>query len=90
MDRVLVIRAASLYFPVAVLPGWMQVLAKGLPVTHGLEALRRALLQGAGLRDVSGSLVILLGFSLAGWPLALWAFQASLDAARRRASLGHY
>jgi ABC-2 type transport system permease protein len=80
----------GVYFPITVLPPWLQTTAKLLPVTHGLEALRRALLEGAGFAEVKGSLLILFGFSVVGWPLALFSFGAALQAARRRASLGHY
>lgn len=80
----------GVYFPVAILPKWLYRIARLLPVTYGLEALRRAILEGAGWADVSGSLAALAGFSLVGWPLALLAFQGALGAARRRATLSHY
>ena len=80
----------GVYFPIAVLPTWLQTGAKLLPVTHGLEAMRRALLEGASLADLRSPLLILAAFSAAGWPLALGAFHIALQSARRRASLSHY
>jgi ABC-2 type transport system permease protein len=80
----------GVYFPVAILPKWLYLPAKLLPVTYGLEALRQTLLLGAGWTQVSGALAVLAAFSVVGWPLALLSFQLSLDAARRRATLAHY
>ncbi|MFH2204590.1 MAG: ABC transporter permease [Elusimicrobiota bacterium] len=80
----------GVYFPVAVLPSWLGGLALLLPVTHGLHAMRLALFEGAGLGEVARPLLILLGFSVFGWPLALAALRAALDSARRRSNLNHY
>jgi len=41
--------------PLARLPDWMQSLASGIPLTHGIQAARDVA-GGAGLADVSGSL----------------------------------
>lgn len=80
----------GVYFPVAVLPAWLAAAAKLLPVTHGLEALRRTMLQGAGLSDVRYPVLALAAFAAVGWPVALWSFTVALNAARRRATLSHY
>ncbi len=42
---------SGLAFPVEVLPKWGQVLAWGLPITHGVQATRWALLLGIGISD---------------------------------------
>jgi ABC-2 type transport system permease protein len=39
--------------PLDSLPGWMQTVAKGLPLTHGIQAAREVA-DGAALSDVSG------------------------------------
>jgi ABC-2 type transport system permease protein len=41
----------SLAFPVEVLPEWGQVIAWMIPMTHGVQATRYALLLGAGISD---------------------------------------
>ena len=41
-------------FPVASLPGWLQPVSKALPITYSLEAMRMAVLQGAGLESCGG------------------------------------
>lgn len=42
---------SGLAFPVEVLPEWGQILAWALPITHGVQATRWALLLGIGLSD---------------------------------------
>jgi ABC-2 type transport system permease protein len=42
-------------FPLDVLPGWLQVISRGVPMTYWLEAVRRALL-GSGGGEVLGGL----------------------------------
>jgi len=79
----------GVYFPVGVLPGWLQKAAACLPVTHGLEALRATLLRGAPLTEIREPLLVLLAFNLVGWPLSFAAFRTALRAALRRGTLGH-
>src|SRR5215813_4990930 len=43
---------SGVYYPVSVLPEWMQWLSKISPATYALEGIRRAVLDGAGVRDV--------------------------------------
>ena len=84
--------AASLYlltgaiFPITVLPGWLETIARYIPLTYWLEAMRRALWTDArnpvyhtGLShfDTSQILLILLATTLLtgalSLPLQLWA-----------------
>ena len=54
---------SGVVFPLDVLPGGLQWLGKGLPVTYWLEALRRAVLGDGGneaLRSLSTGTVILI------------------------------
>jgi ABC-2 type transport system permease protein len=53
---------AGTMFPITVLPGWLQVVALCLPLTHALEAMRRCLLTGAALRDIAQHLLALMVF----------------------------
>jgi len=60
----------SLYFicgvnyPINVLPDWCQLIAKGIPLTYGIDAVRKTLLFGASFESVSFDLVMLLFFSI--------------------------
>jgi ABC-type polysaccharide/polyol phosphate export permease len=46
-------RAGSL-FPISVLPGFLEWLAKFLPLTHGLALVRYGLCDSGGLHDIWG------------------------------------
>lgn len=50
---------SGVYYPISVLPGWMEALAKLSPATYVLEAMRAAILDGAPVGDLTGDLVAL-------------------------------
>lgn len=62
---------SGMTFPLAVLPTWMREIAAWLPLTHSIEGLRRALLEGASLAALRPQLIFLTGagliFMLAGY-----------------------
>jgi ABC-2 type transport system permease protein len=80
----------GIYYPVAVLPGWMQKLADLIPVTYALRAMRLALLQGAGFEVLWPDLLALGIFSVVLLPLSLIAFGIAVRIARIDGSLAHY
>src|SRR5256886_6768325 len=47
----LLLVVSGVYYPVSVLPGWMQALAKISPATYALRGCRAAIINGAGLRS---------------------------------------
>jgi ABC-2 type transport system permease protein len=61
--------------PVASLPGWMQVISSGLPLTRGIAAAR-ALITGASWQDVApllrGELLVGLAYGFLGYILFSW------------------
>ncbi|MGD8376348.1 MAG: ABC transporter permease [Acidobacteriota bacterium] len=80
----------GVFFQVEVMPGWLQHLAALLPITHALRGIRRALLAGAGLREVSTEIQVLLLFTAVLLPLGLAAFALALRRARVEGSLVQY
>ena len=40
----------GVYYPTHIVPGWLENISAALPLTYGLRALRRVLLDGAALR----------------------------------------
>ncbi len=78
-------------FPIEVMPQWMQTLASSLsPLTHALDALRAALLEGASLSAVGDSLLILAGFAAVLLPLGILALEWGLRHARRNGGLSRF
>jgi len=81
---------SGVYYPITVLPDWLQVVSSALPTTYALRALREAFINGASLYDIRQELAILVAFTLVTVPLGLWAFQAGFNRARREGSLAQY
>jgi ABC-type multidrug transport system ATPase subunit/ABC-type polysaccharide/polyol phosphate export permease len=80
----------GVYYPVAILPQWLQFLAWLLPITYALEALRRALLNGATIVQLSPQLAVLCAFCLVLLPISLIAFRQAVRRAKIDGSLSHY
>ncbi len=78
---------SGVYFPIDVLPGWIQTIANAIPFTWTLELLRAALLGGdvdaARLAGLIASVLVLL-------PAGLVFFGWSLRRARRAGTLALY
>lgn len=81
---------SGVYYPIQVLPGWLQAVSAVLPTTHALHGLRAALINGATFYDVRGELAILTLFTVITVPLGLWAFHAGFNRARYEGSLAQY
>jgi ABC-2 type transport system permease protein len=78
---------SGVYYPVNVLPGWMQVLAKVSPVTYALRGVRAALLDGAGVGTLWSSIWPLLVMGAICIPVGLWVFKAGERFAKRTGRL---
>jgi len=50
---------SGVYYPISVLPGWMQPLSAISPATYVLEAMRASILDGAPIADFYGDLLAL-------------------------------
>lgn len=62
---------SGVYYPVAVLPGWMQWLAKISPATYVLDGARAAMLEGAGVGALWRELLVLLVIGAITLPLGV-------------------
>jgi ABC-2 type transport system permease protein len=78
------------YYSTDVLPEPLRPLSALVPLTYGLRATRRVLLQGASLGEVMGDLGALLMFAGVLFTAGGVAFVAALRYARRHGSLSHY
>ena len=82
--------AGGLYYPVSVLPQWLQKVAAFLPITYALEGMRLALLQGYGLRRLLPNITVLALFGAVMLPLGLLGFNWAVTKAKRDGSLTQY
>jgi ABC-2 type transport system permease protein len=78
---------SGVYYPVGVMPGWMQAIATISPATYALHGLRAALLDGAGLGAVWGDLWPLLVLGTIAIPAGLATFRAGERYAKRHGKL---
>jgi ABC-2 type transport system permease protein len=83
----LLLLVSGVYYPVNVLPDWMQPLATVSPVTYGLEGSRAALQQGTGLADLWGSIWPLLVMGVVFVPLGIYIFHLGERYAKRTGKL---
>jgi ABC-2 type transport system permease protein len=81
---------AGVYYPVAVLPGWLQNVAQILPLTHAVAGFRAAVLEGADLGALGSSLAALAFFTILLTPPALLAFSRATAWAKRNGALGQF
>jgi ABC-2 type transport system permease protein len=83
----LLLVVSGVYYPVSVLPEWMQWLATISPATYALEGIRAAILDGAPLASLWGDIWPLLAIGAASIPLGLWVFALGERHAKRRGKL---
>ena len=65
---------SGVYYPVSVLPGWMQPLATVSPATYVLRGMRGAILDGRGVTELGGAILPLLVIGAASIPIGMWVF----------------
>jgi len=75
---------SAVFYPVAVLPGWLQPISFAIPATHVFEGMRAALLDGQLAWD---HLAYAFALDLIWLGLAAWLFMAQFQAARVRGAL---
>ncbi len=75
------------FFPVSVLPSWLEPLGKVVPTRFAFDGLRSALYVGS---DWADDALALAGFTIVCLPIALWLFSKALEWGRRRGSLSQY
>ncbi len=83
---------SGLAFPIEVLPEWGQIIAWALPITHGVQATRWALLLGIGFSDPAvlnalGMLVLQIAILL---PIGIALYARLERKARETGALGTY
>jgi ABC-2 type transport system permease protein len=78
---------SGVYYPVGVLPDWMQWIATVSPATYALRGIRHAILDGYGVGQVWGDIWPLIVIGIASIPLGLAVFGAGERYAKRHGKL---
>jgi ABC-2 type transport system permease protein len=80
----------GVYYPVTILPDWLQSLADWLPMTHALRGMRLALLQGEPVSNLLTGLATLGLFGAVLLPVGVFVFGWAIRKAKRDGTLLHY
>lgn len=83
----LLLVVSGIYYPVEVLPGWMQALSAISPATYALDGIRDAILEGDGLTEMGDELWPLVVIGAVCIPLGLVVFGAGERYAKRHGKL---
>lgn len=79
-----VLLVSGVYYPITVLPGWLQPVAALSPATYMLEGMRQALLKGADVGTLWGSALLPLCLTaIISIPLGLFIFMRAEAYAKR-------
>jgi len=66
---------SGVFFPIQQMPWYMQDISKVLPLTYASQALRKVMVLGAGVSQISTELIILIGFGIVMIAIALPVFR---------------
>lgn len=69
---------SGVLYPVIQLPWWLQYVAKAIPLTYMVDALRRLMVLNAGLSAIMGPLLFMLIFSLVALGIAVPVFNRAV------------
>lgn len=84
----LILLVSGVYFPISVLPGWMQAISYVSPAYYVLEGTRLALLDGSAVGALAWSYLLpLLVIGLIAVPAGLWVFTTAERYAKRSGRL---
>lgn len=81
---------AGAYFPVDVMPVWLQRIALLIPITYCLDALRLTMLKGYSIVMIAKPLVTLIAIAAIFLPASLGLFAAAIRKGRREGTLMQY
>jgi ABC-2 type transport system permease protein len=86
----LLLFSSGVFFPIAVLPPLAQTLARLVPFTPALAAMRAALLTGASISKLLPDLRMLGIFTVVTMALGLFCFMSAVSSARKHGTLSEF
>ncbi len=81
---------AGVFYPISVLPDWLQPLSRFIPMTYALDAMRLAVLKGNSIVELRLDILVLLAFTVVLTPLSFLVFRLALKRAKMEGSLTQY
>jgi ABC-2 type transport system permease protein len=83
----LMLVVSGVYYPVSVLPTWMEWISKISPATYALRGIRAAILEGKGLTTLWGDIWPLIVIGIVSIPLGLEIFRRGERYAKQHGKL---
>jgi ABC-2 type transport system permease protein len=80
----------GLYFPVSLLPGWLQTIAKLQPFTAATDLLRHLLVNSSLGETPQTALLKLLGFAAVLLPVSIYLLGRAIRFGQRRGTIIEY
>ncbi len=80
----------GVYYPVSILPKWLQNISYILPITYSLKGIRLALLQGYSFYQLQKYIYALMIFTIILLPASLYIFRSAVKKAMVDGSLTQY
>ncbi len=80
----------GVYYPTSAIPTWVRHLADVVPISFGLRALRRVLLQDASLANVMNDVGALVLFAAVTTVIGMYVLRSALRHVRRTGTTGQY
>jgi ABC-2 type transport system permease protein len=78
------------YFPIDVMPAWMQKVSSVIPITYSLDALRLTMLKGYSVNLVAKPVVTLTAIAVILLPASIALFVAAVRNGRKEGTLMQY
>ena len=78
---------SGVYYPIDVLPGWMQVLSHLSPATYAIDGVRKGLIDGTPVSQLVGNIWPLVVMGIVMIPVGLWSFGRAERYAKRTGKL---
>lgn len=80
----------GVYFPITVLPWYLQAISYCFPITYAIRAIELSVYKGYGVMRLAPEIGMLVAFSAILMPLSFFAFSRALHKARREGTLSQY
>jgi ABC-2 type transport system permease protein len=69
---------SGVFFPVQQMPWYMQTISKALPLTYAADALRKVMVLGAGIPEITTELAVLIAFGVVMIAIAVPVFKRAM------------
>jgi ABC-2 type transport system permease protein len=81
---------AGFYFPIALLPGWLQWASDVQPFTPAVELLRNLIVGTPMTGSAWGALLQLAAFTAVLVPISVWVLRGAVQTSRRQGTIVEY